>query len=346
MKKLGLAVIVVLAALTFQSVYDFSFEQVTPARATPTLSGATTTEVVNGDFSGEGLGEVGTPPTNHDFEASAQDVGTPASNHDFEDGDFTDWTTTGDPAVNSGRPDGYYASMDSGDILLSAAFTVDDDAQVFKVDLAPATTGFTAIYFNVKYGATYSSTRTNYITVCSSCTTTWRELTIDAAEFKGDSVKIEFKRQVGDIDIDNVAVMEETVQDWTPADGTDVAVMSGGPDGNYIEANDDITSPAFNVDDDAQNGEVQLKVASGTGTYKIYVLSGAGYSTSTQVASGTQADSSWGARTFGLGPWVGESIKIKIDTPVTMTVNVDDAGVSQHVLPGWTGSRRPGERHE
>ncbi len=95
------------------NVLPFGIEP-TAVRATPTLSGAQPLNVTNGDFSGSGLGTVGTPPTNSDFETAGSTTGTPPTNNDFETGNFTGWTLTGSPTVQSGGPTGYYAELTSG----------------------------------------------------------------------------------------------------------------------------------------------------------------------------------------------------------------------------------------
>ncbi len=61
------------------------------------------------------------------------------------------------------------------------------------------------------------------------------------------------------------------------------------------------------------------------------------FSTATKVFSGTAGDSgSWDTRTFGLGKWRGDDIKIEIRPGASTTLNVDSAGVARNVVPGWT----------
>lgn len=72
---------IVAAAIIFPSVYHDGLPKATIARATPTLSGALPVDVTNGDFSGVGAGEVGTPPTNSGFETAGGAVGTPPAAH-------------------------------------------------------------------------------------------------------------------------------------------------------------------------------------------------------------------------------------------------------------------------
>jgi hypothetical protein len=126
MRRADLVVVAIFSAIVFPTVFDFSLPgQLSIARALPSLSGATTTDVPDGDFSGIGLGEVGTPPANNDFETPGGQVGTPPTNSGFETGDFTGWTPTGSPTVQSGGPNGYYAKTTTA--ITSQAYTVDAD---------------------------------------------------------------------------------------------------------------------------------------------------------------------------------------------------------------------------
>ena len=121
MRRLSALIVIILAAgLIFPTVYKDGRPKVETAHASPTLSGATPVDIINGDFSGTGLGEVGTPPANSGLETAGGVVGTPPTNYDFETGNFNNWTTTGSPTVNSGGPDGYYAQFASGQKALSS----------------------------------------------------------------------------------------------------------------------------------------------------------------------------------------------------------------------------------
>ena len=110
-RRAGL-VAVVLALLFLLPGSELDFPPDVPVvRADPSLSGASPVDIVNGDFSGTGLGEVGTPPTNNALETAGGSVGSPPSNNGFGTGDFTDWTQTGTPTIQSGGPTGDYARL-------------------------------------------------------------------------------------------------------------------------------------------------------------------------------------------------------------------------------------------
>jgi hypothetical protein len=119
MHRTTVVLISILMALTFNGVLPGE----RTVLADPPLSGAEAVQVTNGDFSGVGLGIVGTPPANYDFEAAGGAVGAPPTNHNFSSGDFTGWVPNGSPTIESGGPGGSYAQLSSGQKITSSAFT-------------------------------------------------------------------------------------------------------------------------------------------------------------------------------------------------------------------------------
>ena len=341
MRRLGLLLFATILAFAFQAAEQdrFPFSAPTPAFADPTPSGALPTTVINGDFSGVGLGEVGTPPTNYDFETAGGSVGTPPSNYDFETGDFTGWSLTGSPSVQSGGPTGYYAKLLSGQRVLSSAFTVDSSAQSLTFDVAAVNSGTFQWQLNIYSGATYSTKTSKYFTSCPTTCINWNSYSTDAVAWQGQSIKVEIQRYLGDLKVDNVVVEQEILVSWSPTAGDKVSRQTGGPTDAYAKTSTTIISQPYTVDSEGQNGTVDLKVESASGSYTIYVLSGSGYGTSTNVFSGTQADSSsWGTKTFGIGDFAGQSIKFKVVPASNTTVSVDRAAVSRNEVPGWAAA--------
>ena len=93
-----------------------------------TLDGKTADlgHVANSDFEKPSV-PVGTPPSNSGFETSPADA--PAvPNGDFETGDFTGWTTTGTPSIQTDPSRGYWARVPSG-TLTTSALDVPSNAQ-------------------------------------------------------------------------------------------------------------------------------------------------------------------------------------------------------------------------
>ena len=337
MRQLGLLLIASILAFAFQAAYGPPFP-LSPqtAFADPTPSGALPATVINGDFSGVGLGEVGTPPTNYDFEAASGSVGTPPTNHNFSTGDFTGWTLTGSPTIQSGGPGGYYAQLASGHKIKTAAFTVDAAAQALTFSVAAVNSGTFQWKLVIYSGPDYSTTTTKAYTSCPTTCTNWNSYSLDAIPWQGQSIKVEVQRYLGDLKIDDAAVGQIVLSAWTPTAGDKVSRETGGPTGAYGKVSTAIVSQPYLVDSNGQNGTVDLKVESASGSYTIYVLSGSGYGTSTNVFSGTQADSSsWGTKTFGIGDFPGQSIKFKVVPAANTIVSVDRAAISRNEVPGW-----------
>jgi RHS repeat-associated protein len=342
MRRIAIVVLVAAILLVLPGS-KLEFPPHTPiALADPALSGAITTDVVNGDFSGAGLGEVGTPPANNDFETAGGAVGAPPSNNGFGTGDFTDWTPTGTPTIQTGGPNGDYARVDSSEDLKTAAFTVASNAQSITWQMAAVNAGTFQVIYRIWYGAGHTSGGTaKFITACPTTCTNWNTYSIDAVEWRGQSIKLEVERYLGDLKLDEVAVQMEAVPSWEPssAGGHRISRETGGPGGAYVKTTTtSVTSQAYTLSADAQQAEIDLKVDSASGSYDIYVLSGATYATSTKVFSGTQANSStWGTKSFGIGDFAGQSVKFKVTPSSGATILFDDAAVSKNVLRGWTG---------
>jgi len=334
MRRAALSLVIFISAFIFPSVLDVAAPPEI-ALATPSLSYAKPMFIPNGDFSVPGKGAVGTPPTNYDAETAPATVGTPPSNYDFETGDFTGWTVTGSPTVNASGPTGYYAQLGSGQKVQTAAFTVDSTAQSFVFDVAAVNSGTFQMKIVIHYGGSYASSTTKYITSCPSTCTSWNQYRLDAVAWQGQSIKMTFERYLGDSKVDNFIVGREEFRNWTASNGENLVRKTGGPSDGYVQSKGTLTSPAFTVDSLTQNGEIDLKVESGATGYSVKVLSGGSYSTSTTVFTGSSSHTSWGTRTFGLGDYVGQSVKVQVVPGSGTTVAVDKVGVAKNVVSGW-----------
>jgi len=335
MRRAALAIIVlIISALAFPAVYQPLSGQIAVAHATPALSGAFGTEIPNGNFSGVGLGAVGTPPTNSTFQSASTPAGTPATNYNFETGDLTGWTVTGTPAVHSGGPTGYYAQLGGGQGLLSSAFTVDSNAQTLNFDIAAVNGGAFYWYINIYSGSGYATESSHFLSSCPTSCTNWNTYTFDAVAYQGQSIKVEVKRYYGDLKADNLGAMMTVVPGWSPNDGSRISRQTGGPNGAFADISTPVTSQAFTVDSSAQNATVDLKEVSASGSYTVNVLSGTGYSTSTQLLSGDQTNSSsWGTKAFGVGAFIGQSIKVQVAPGYGTELQLDQAGGMENVVP-------------
>jgi len=131
---------------------------------------------------------------------------------------------------------------------------------------------------------------------------------------------------------------------WSPV-GTPT-VTSGHPGGFAVELGsaDKVVSDPFVV---PAAGEALLRFdlgfLSSSAAIKVYVLSGTDYGTKTEIlyrycSSGCLG--SWETRTFDLGAYAGESVKLEFSRYILGTVAVD--GVDVVSVPGWAVSGKVG----
>ncbi|MFN8233202.1 MAG: RHS repeat-associated core domain-containing protein [Actinomycetota bacterium] len=308
----------------------------------PTLSGAEPAYPLNHTIDGA-VEEVGTPPENPDFEDPSEQVGdqptnldleaaaaslaTP-SNNDFETGDFTGWTVTSDPSIQTTSGDDW-AKLGSSDTITSTAITVPSDAQSISYDVNYVTANnYSWVKVYILTGATYSTSTLLLDDYCDECGY-WSHSWIDVSAYAGQSVKLKFSRYLGEVGIDDV-VIEETFPSHTLAGDFRRETDAGN---DYVRLGSSITTEAFEVDAEAQRGTVRIK-GSGTGPqYSIKVAVGPSFSTYTQVAIGS-APTSWTEVRFDLTPYIGDDVKVRLQK-VNGTIFADDVVTQIDEIPRW-----------
>jgi hypothetical protein len=75
-------------------------------------------------------------------------------------------------------------------------------------------------------------------------------------------------------------------------------------------------------------------LTTGADQYKVYLLSGTNFATSTQLAF-TDAADSWTTQRYNACSWLGQQVKLKVERFLG-TVGVDDVGLQSIDLPSWT----------
>jgi RHS repeat-associated protein len=276
---------------------------------------------------------VGTPPANHNLESAAQDAGTPPTNHDFEAGSFSGWTTSGTTSIQSDTPHGYYAKLQASGTIISSAFTVDSTAQSLAFDVGYlSTSGYSWVKVYALTGPTYSTETLLKDVYCNNCGY-WSRYAINASSYLGQSIKLKFYRYGGDVGIDDVSaqiVFPDFTQTGSPQRRTEA-----GPNTYAFIDGATLTSAAFTVDANAQFAtiRVQGQDSLNRSQYKVWVLSGAGFATSTQVALG-YANYGWQTVRFNVSSWQGQQIKIKAEE-IAYDVAFDDFGIQSVDIPSW-----------
>ncbi|OGO09483.1 MAG: hypothetical protein A2Y61_07925 [Chloroflexi bacterium RBG_13_60_13] len=287
----------------------------------------------NADFEEESY-PVGAPPGNYDLEDLAEDVGTPPTNHDFETGDFTGWTTSGTTSIQSDGQHGYYAKLQSSGTIISSAFTVDNSAQSFAFDVGfLSANGWVKVY--ALTGENYGTSTLIADVYCLSSCGYWKRHAINASQYLGQSIKLKFYRYAsGDVGIDDASaqiVFPNFTQSGSPQRRTEEG-------GNTYAFLDDasLTSEAITIDATAQFATVRIRGMDSLARsqYKVHVLSGANFETTTTVAMGYAAYG-WQTVRGNVSPWQDQEVKIKVEE-IAYNIGTDDIGEQSVDIPEWS----------
>jgi hypothetical protein len=332
-------------AASLGGIVEFVLPQVAP----PDPSGAEPPYPLNHTLDGqvEGLGSlqnanfetapgsVGTPPTNSDLETAPTEATAP-SNNDFETGDFTGWTVTGSPSIQSDTPHGYWARFGSNaQILVSTAVTVPSDphALVYEVHYQ-STTVYSWVDVYVLSGTDYATSTLVKGDKCFACGY-WSTSYIDLTAYAGQSIKFKFRSTSSPVGIDDVRV-EDVFPGFT-ASG-DYARRSESSD-HFASLNDNawIATDPFTLDDSAQFGTVELKGKASNSTYNIAIATGPSYGTWTTLMTGTPG-TSWQTVSLNVAAYAGQSVKIRTKS-TNNVMYFDEILASQTAdIPYWTPS--------
>jgi len=290
------------------------------------------TPPANSDFEAASY-NVGTPPANHNLESAAQDAGTPPTNHDFETGSFTGWTTSGTTSIQSDTPHGYYAKLGNNGTIITSAFTVDGTAQSFAFDVGYlSTSGYSWVKVYALPGPNYDTPVLLKDIYCNNCGY-WVRYALNASSYVGQSIKLKFYEYWGDVGID--AASEQIVfPNFTQTGSPQRITEAGGNVYAYLDSAT-LTTAAYTVDSTAQFGRTRIYGVDSLNRsqYKIWVLSGAGFGTSTLVALG-YATYGWQTVAFNVSSWQTQQIKVKVEE-VAYKIGADDFGVQWVDVPSW-----------
>jgi RHS repeat-associated protein len=314
----------------------------------PTPSGADPIYPLNHTIDGK-TESVGTPPANSGFEQAGGPVGTPPPNYDlqtapidsvtvpnggFETGTFANWTLTGSPTIQSDQTRGYWGSLGSGHAITSSAIAVPSSAQALTYQVGHLTTNnYSWVKVYVLNGTNFGTStlvRDDYCFACGN----WSNTTLDLAAYRGQTIKLKFSQYQGTIGINDVKVQQ--VFPNFDVSGTYFRALAGTDAFAWIDNGGWLTTAQpFMVHQDAQSGTVEMLGWTANSQYQIQIATGPSFSTYTTLASGT-APSSWQAVRFALGTtWAGQQIKLRVKSAYGW-VAVDDIGIQQQDLPGWS----------
>ncbi len=223
-----------------------------------------------------------------------------------------------------------YASVSNGGQLTSPAVTVDPATQTGTVQLkGSATTAKYEIW--VAPGPDFA---TFTKVVSGTATTNWQPVHFGLGTWRGQQVKVRIKTTSGWIYSDDVAGGQLVeVPNWDVT-GTTTRVDDGAG-GHYASTDGTVTSAPIALPSGVQNVTLRLR-GPATVSFAVEVLRGADFSTVVGLGSGIPS-SSWATLSYGLGPYAGETVKLRVRRSLgTGSLDADDLGQLQSVLPGWT----------
>ncbi|MEZ4658322.1 MAG: DUF6531 domain-containing protein [Caldilineaceae bacterium] len=279
---------------------------------------------------------MGEPPVNYDFSAESISVGTPPTNHDFETGNFANWDVSGSVTLLTDAEYGYWAELKSSAILVSDAFVVDPNAQQILFDLGHLSSSYSYLEVYSLTGSDYT-TETRITTFwCNNCG--WQTKVLDPTPFRGQAIKLKFKRTGGTLGIDNLRTMA-ALADYTTTGTVERAEdESGNPYAKLRNGGSTITTAPLLVDSTTQQVSVRLGgLSSGSDQYQVDLLSGADFTTTTKLVLGTNVDQ-WQTFWFDVSAWPNQQVKLRIKA-LYGAIGVADIGLQRVVAPDWTVKR-------
>lgn len=287
----------------------------------------------NADFEANSS-EVGAPPENHDLELPPIERAE-VPNGDFASGDFSSWSVSGTPTLQSDADRGHWARLEAaGDVLTSAPVEVPAAGYSLAYDVGYlSTTSYSGVDVYVLSGPDFASSTKVKSHTCNKCGR-WSTSYVDLAAYKGQTVKVKFSRSSNQVGLDNAAI-QEAFPGFVPDGSLYRGRTTGAGTFAGLDAGARLTSPAFTVDSDAQYASIRVQRASTlTGQYEIHVAPGPDFTAFTKVASGT-SPASWQFVRFNVSAWRGQPIKVRFDA-VNQQSEVDEIGRLFLEVPDWS----------
>jgi RHS repeat-associated protein len=312
-----------------------------PANHTFDGTNQTALEVPNGDFEApsEGLGG----PTNFDLEQTAISDGP--TNGDFESGTFQNWTVVGTPSLENDATHGYWTKFtSSSQNLTSEEISVSTTAQAVVYDIGYLNpTHYSGLYVYVLSGPDFATSTVIKTDYCYKCASAWKTSSVDVSAYRGQTVKLQFKVQGQPVGLDRVSIQEAFPGFETSAGGQ--ITRNQDPDGNDYAtlSSGSFTSPAFTVDQVAQQASVRVKATNTSGEYRIRVATGPSFSSYSLLKFGAPT-TDWSTISFDVSDYQGQEIKVRVDR--LGTISFDDIGLLKTEVPEWSVSGHTNVQHE
>jgi RHS repeat-associated protein len=245
---------------------------------------------------------------------------------------FSGFDVTGEYARRTSGGDSYYEGK-SGSLLTSSAFTVNSAAQYGLVQVKTGGGGSAQYEVWVAPGPSFTTfTRVTY----GYAPTDWTNARFDLVAYRGQQIKVRFKPTVNTVLADDIGLQWVEVQSW---EVTGAATWtSDGAGGHYVASDATLVSSAFQVPADSQNLTVKARSAGSSTTFSAELLTGGTFSTVVYLDDYSM-NGTWATYRFGVSPFAGQPVKLRLTKTNGSTMHVDDAGKAESLLPGWTMPR-------
>jgi RHS repeat-associated protein len=223
-----------------------------------------------------------------------------------------------------------YADLRDGGVLITPAFTVDAETQSATVDLQKVG-GLTPQYqIAVAPGPSFAT----FTSVASgTAPTAWQPISFSISAWRGQQVKVRVKPTYGWILADDVASIQRVdVPQWDISSGT--TRIDDGAGGHYASTGGNVTSSALALPSGVQNVSVRVRSEGTSTTFYVELLRGTNFSTVVSLAY-TSVGPSWTTLRYGVGPYAGEQVKLRVRWWSNGRLDADDAGLLEAQVPGW-----------
>jgi RHS repeat-associated protein len=224
-----------------------------------------------------------------------------------------------------------YAWIDSGGWLTTAQpFAVHQDAQSGTVEMK-GNIASSQYQIQIATGPGYST----YTTVASGVApTTWQPVRFYlGSTYAGQQIKLRVRGAYNWIAVDDIGIQQQDLPSWSTSG--DTRRVDDGTGNHYATTNGTITSSAFQIPANAQNLSFRIRSEGDVTQTTVNLLRGANFSTVTQIHY-EGASPTWKTVISGVAPFAGETVKLRFIKGIGSRLAVDDVGLMESVLPGWT----------
>jgi RHS repeat-associated protein len=242
---------------------------------------------------------------------------------------FPNFTSAGNH-IRSVSASDHAALLDDNSWIATDPFTLDEAAQFGTVEVK-GNAGNSQYSIAISTGPSFSTWTT---LSQGSAPTSWTIKTLNIASYAGQQVKIRVRSEYNWTQFDDVLASQTSdIPGWKPT-GTTSRVTDGT--NHYVSNYGTLTSVPVQIPAGAQNATFRLRSSTESTGITIDLLRGPSFSEEVQLEF-LSVPASWTTVTVGVTAYAGETVKLRLTKSLaTPAYHVDDAGIFEKVLAGWT----------